>query len=323
MDEKNRKSTVEEQEKDMFGKIVLGIKGTDEIGFAKFTTISVTFLTILFWMIKGIWYAYQAGKFSVYGIDICYINTSDESILLQIIQTVAAAVVLGSTNYLFFKIATSKDDSKFHWKKIRGILGFWIVEMILLFAMVMVMSDTNIVDIFRGETLQNILLSLLLLALTCLMINAYGIWYAITLPSKEELKSGKESDAENQSGNGENKVKKNREIVFIIVLVVTAAAEMMLMYFWGVQSEYDRTDYKLIMIGEESDSESKYVFKSKNGDEKYIIYPIIFENTDCYIVTQLYKEKGEIKMDYAYQKIIEKQGVDTYRTDNIYRIDVE
>ena len=41
----------------------------------------------------------------------------------------------------------------------------------------------------------------------------------------------------------------------------------------------------------------------------YTICPIVFENSDYYILTRLYKRDGKIEMDYEYQKIIENESI--------------
>ena len=67
-------------------KVIKKCKEIAEKDFTKFSALFVAVMTVGLWVIKGMWYAYQSGRFSVYGIASCYITSDDESFLLQIIQ---------------------------------------------------------------------------------------------------------------------------------------------------------------------------------------------------------------------------------------------
>lgn len=96
-------------------KVIKKCKEIAEKDFTKFSALFVAVMTVGLWVIKGMWYAYQTGRFSVYGIDSCYISSDNESILLQIIQMTAVLVVLFSINYLLIirVILTFEDDRFF------------------------------------------------------------------------------------------------------------------------------------------------------------------------------------------------------------------
>lgn len=82
-------------------KVIKKCKEIAEKDFTKFSALFVAVMTVGLWVIKGMWYAYQSGRFSVYGIASCYITSDDESFLLQIIQLAAVLIVWFGINYLF------------------------------------------------------------------------------------------------------------------------------------------------------------------------------------------------------------------------------
>lgn len=60
-------------------KVIKKCKEIAEKDFTKFSALFVAVMTVGLWVIKGMWYAYQSGRFSVYGIASCYITSDDES----------------------------------------------------------------------------------------------------------------------------------------------------------------------------------------------------------------------------------------------------
>ena len=70
------------------------------------------------------------------------------------------------------------------------------------------------------------------------------------------------------------------------------------------------------------DKEDKYAFEYSSESLSYELYPVVFENQDCYIVSKLYQEEDDIKIAYNYQKIIPKDGVVTYMVSDIYGLKI-
>lgn len=124
-------------------KVIKKCKEIAEKDFTKFSALFVAVMTVGLWVIKGMWYAYQSGRFSVYGIASCYITSDDESFLLQIIQLAAVLIVWFGINYLFYTILVSEDETKYHWKRKLKSVVFWIVEMLLLLIMVLITSTSS------------------------------------------------------------------------------------------------------------------------------------------------------------------------------------
>ena len=107
--------------------------------------------------------------------------------------------------------------------------------------------------------------------------------------------------------------------IFLIVLI-TFAVELLVIFYVANYAEENRCAYKLIVIQNTEESESKFDINLNKNNRTYRIYPITYENQDCYILTRLYFEHGEIKIDYDYQRIVEKDGQETIYVNNIYEI---
>lgn len=132
--------------------------------------------------------------------------------------------------------------------------------------------------------------------------------------AREEPAKQKDID----DGNQHKRNSKN----MIFTVFITVALEILLMYILGITYENDRSSYKIVLVEQEADEDSKYIFHYQSRQMNYTICPIVFENSDYYILTRLYKRDGKIEMDYEYQKIIEKTDTETFNCENIYGINI-
>ena len=349
-------------------KVIKKCKEIAEKDFTKFSALFVAVMTVGLWVIKGMWYAYQTGRFSVYGIDSCYISSDNESILLQIIQMTAVLVVLFSINYIYYKISVSEDKSKFHWRRKLRLLGYWLTEMFLLFILVLITSGINIIDLikdcefltyyedgvaYRGKAsemympTQNLLRyfaskpttrfidlqgykemvgkereKYLTSFLIEFVVNIYGIEFAIEKKLSSRKRKKLESKAEKKKDIEEENQHKRNGKNMIFAVFITVAVEMLLMYIFGIVLENDRASYKLVLVEQETSEDSQYIFQYQSGQMNYTICPIVFENSDYYILTRIYKRDGKIEIDYEYQKIIGKTDIETFNCENIYEINI-
>ena len=303
-------------------KVIKKCKEIAEKDFTKFSALFVAVMTVGLWVIKGMWYAYQSGRFSVYGIASCYITSDDESFLLQIIQLAAVLIVWFGINYLFYTILVSEDETKYHWKRKLKSAVFWIVEMLLLLIMVLITSRVSIINLIKDSTVESVVMLLIVLAFVCAAVNIYGIEFAIEKKfsdrKKKKLKSKLEKQKDIDDGNQHKRNSKN----MIFTVFITVALEILLMYILGITYENDRSSYKIVLVEQEADEDSKYIFHYQSRQMNYTICPIVFENSDYYILTRLYKRDGKIEMDYEYQKIIEKTDTETFNCENIYGINI-
>lgn len=303
-------------------KVIKKCKEIAEEDFTKFSALFVAVMTVGLWVIKGMWYAYQTGRFSVYGIDSCYISSDNESILLQIIQMTAVLVVLFSINYIYYKISISEDKSKFHWRRKLRLLAYWLTEMFLLFILVLITSGINIIDLIKDSTANNVVVLLIAIIFACFVVNIYGIEFAIEKKLSSRKSKKLESKAEKKKDIEEENQHKRNGKNMIFAVFITVALEILLMYIFGIVLENDRDSYKLVLVEQETSEDSQYIFQYQSGQMNYTICPIVFENSDYYILTRLYKRDGKIEIDYEYQKIIGKTDIETFNCENIYEINI-
>lgn len=303
-------------------KVIKKCKEIAEKDFTKFSALFVAVMTVGLWVIKGMWYAYQTGRFSVYGIDSCYISSDNEGILLQIIQMTAVLVVLFSINYIYYKISVSEDKSKFHWRRKLRLLRYWLTEMFLLFILVLITSGINIIDLIKDSTANNVVVLLIAIIFACFVVNIYGIEFAIEKKLSSRKRKKLESKAEKKKDIEEENQHKRNGKNMIFAVFITVAVEMLLMYIFGIVLENDRASYKLVLVEQETSEDSQYIFQYQSGQMNYTICPIVFENSDYYILTRIYKRDGKIEIDYEYQKIIGKTDIETFNCENIYEINI-
>lgn len=281
--------------------------------FAKFSAVLAVIFSMGLWAIKSIWYAYMSGKFFVYKIDRCYINANSENIFLQIIQFGAILIIWFTTNYIYYRISIAEDKSKLHWKKIRNVLFFWLVEMLLFVVIILFASPIGFRKEVGGTTGREIVSLVAMLFILCLLTNIYAIEFLIECSYKRKKGTNK------QKVELRTKDEMKRELrAMILTVIVTFSAEMIVVFGIAIWTEYEKNDYKLIMTQCERNVENDYIIEYEENE--YEIYPIAYENEDCYIVTRLYNQNGKIKIDYAYQKIIPKEGQETIYFDNIYNM---
>lgn len=305
-------------EKEMARIIKSGVKRSKK-DFAKFSAVVAVLSSAALWLLKSIWYAYQSGRMSVYGIDRCYINADNESVFLQIIQMAAILTVWYCVSITYYKISISEDESFFQWKRKVKKLQFWMIEMIVLFGIILVMSGISIVDVVKEITIVYAVAYIVLMWAICLVINVFGIMFARDY--KNAKKKMEKDDVKQVESKTVKKSKYQRISEGLVSAVIIVAAELLLISLISHGIEYDRSAYKVIEVQSNLDKDNKYAFEYSSEPLSYELYPVVFENQDCYIVSKLYQDGDDIKINYNYQKIIPKDGVETYMVSDIYAIE--
>lgn len=295
--------------------------------FAKFSAFVAVIFSMGLWAIKSMWYAYMSGKFYVYKIDRCYINASNENVFLQIIQLGAILIILFIVNYVFYRISVTEDKSKLHWKKIKNVLLFWMGEMVFFGGISLFVSPIEFHKEAGGTTWGEILSLVGMLILLCFLTNIYAIVFLIEhwwkrKNNKQETNSetkDKTKDKAKDKTEDEVRGKIEKELgAIILTIIVTFSVEMLFVFASAIRTEYNRNNYKVILTQCEENVESDYIIEY--GGNRYEMYPIAYENEDCYIVTRLFNQNRKNKMDYTYQKVIPKEGQETRYFDNIYNM---
>lgn len=286
--------------------------------FGKFSAIVAVIFSIVLWGIKSMWYAYMSGKFSVYKIDTCYINADNENVFLQIIQLAAIVIIWFTINYIYYKISVAEDKSKFSWKKRGKLLSFWVVEMFMSFAWFLFYSHTEISDLVCEITVGEVFALLIAFFIFCVMINIFAIEFLA-----EERRRKKRAKKANGQEN-DSKIKKELRVKDIFwPVITTVAVELIIVFFLARYVENEKCNYKLIITQSEADIESEFLIDYGMSKNKCEMYPVVYENESCYIVTRLYNDNGKIRIDYNYQRIVEKEGQETIYVQNIYNIGLD
>lgn len=283
--------------------------------FRKFSVTVTIIFSMGLWVIKSIWYSFMSGKFFIYKIDRCYISSENQNVILQIIQLVAIFIIWFFINYLYYKTLISVDESKFAWKRKIKVLVFWAVEIIIAFILMLISLKINIFDLIAEVTIKEWVLILILLIILCFMINIFAIEFLF----EEKWKKKKEVNPKNKKSDSDmNKVRGIKKIS--ISLVITIALELILVFIFAYFIEYNRSNYKVIMVQTKMDEENEFIIEYGVDHDTYQIFPIAYETEDFYIVTRLFSDNGRIYIDYDFQRIIEKEGQETRYIQNIYNI---
>lgn len=286
--------------------------------FKKFSTIVAVAFSIGLWVVKSIWYAYMSGKFSVYKIDRCYINADNENIFLQTIQLAALFIVWIFINYAYYTISVAEDTSKIHWKRKIKILIFWIIEMVVAFVFVLLETHNQLLEVLGGITVIDIVALIIAFFILCLMVNVFAIEFLIKKRWKERKRNKINTSKKNIESQSEQGIKE-----LFLTLIVTVAVELIFIFLMASHTEYRRTNYKVIIVQNKETTEDTFSFYCGDEQKRYEIYPIAYENEDYYIITRMYSNNGKTKIDYDYQKVIEKEGQETIYVDDIYKIGIE
>ena len=89
------------------------LKKEDNNKFNYLKGVSFSTFVILIWQfLKIIYYIYMRGKFSVYGIDSCYIVMKEENVLFQIIKIIGIGTMVFITNYIVYGLLVKEEKNK-------------------------------------------------------------------------------------------------------------------------------------------------------------------------------------------------------------------
>ena len=296
--------------------------------FDKFCYLFAAVTLIISWIIRTIGFCYQAGRFSIYGIDNKYIEIGD-NFLFQLMEYVAITIIFLLVNYFYIYFSIQDDGTRFNFKRKRNISVLVSIEMLGLFIMVLISSYTNFMSAINEIKNTNIItwiFILIILLVSTLMINIFGIEFSFSYKKAHKRKKTSDSTTpEDQEPKAKTDKKiHNSVLMYIVTAFIVTSIFILFSFFGGKFEESQRTSFKIIKETVSDDSgtnlENKnYIFLS--GQNKYIIYPIIYENDDIYIVSRLYISTDNItEIDYSYQKVIEKNDIPTYQIDNIHSL---
>lgn len=312
------------QVKDLFGinffkELVTTIIDYSRDNFEKFSALFIAVITTGIWLIRALGYCYQSGSLSVYNISKSYIEI-DNNFFYQFIQVIAVLVILFITNFILTFLLLKPDQSKFHYKRKIKIILIFIFEMIVVFSIVLISSNTSLIslikDIKGSSSISNLLtftvLFFILLFFT-VAINLFGIVIAF---NQKKFKQNSAADTTSHNNSSNESI-----IALLITFLIVISILLPCSYIYGKVEENKRTTYKIIEepLDSTDSTDKKFIFTSPENNS-YKLSAIIYENKDIYILARLYKEDDKIILDKSYQKVIDKDDIITYTYDNIYNI---
>ena len=260
--------------------------------FPQFSACVAVIFSMALWIIKGIWYTYMAGKFSVYKIDKCYIDMNNDSVFLQTIQLIAYLTIGIFSNYVFYKILKTKK------KKVRNIIIFVAIEEVILFLFVFVSNGFTLEQVCSQLTIRLVVTALILYIIVVVLINSFAINVVHSEHKKEKI-----IRTQKQNISRKNQIK---ELIFAIT--ITLAAGFGYTYWIAETTEQRREDYKILEL--------------TNTDDEDMMYAVVYETQDSYIVVEMQIENGKLSLNRNNQRIIDKEGQATYYINNIYGANV-
>ena len=261
--------------------------------FSQFSACVAIVFSMALWIIKGIWYTYMAGRFSVYKIDKCYIDMNNDSVFLQTIQLIAYLTIGIFSNYVFYKILKTKK------KKIRNIVIFVAIEVVILFFIVFVSNDFTVEQLYSQLTPGLVVTVLILYIIVVVLINSFAINLVHSERKKEKI-----TRTQKQNISRKNQIKD-----LIVAFTITLAIGFGYTYWIAETAEQHREDYKILEL-------------TNTDEEDMMLYAVVYETQDSYIVVETQIKNGKLDLNRKAQKIIEKEGQTVYYINNIYDVNV-
>lgn len=306
--------------------------------FAKFSAITAVGFSIVLWIIRSLGYFYTLGRFSVYHIDKSYIDVWSEGFLAQVIRDMSIVIMFLIVNYIYFQLSISKNTKR----RIVKVL-FVLLELCGLSIFIFPLYGISFIDILKhlpNTSMHDIKEFVILWIVWALAVNWLGIftnfYYRLSkkkLPIKKKVVSENETVVKSQLDKREEKktedennkekrdlrqddLKYKKVIEGMGILLIMCIGAFGCMYTMGSQIERQRSAFRFVKEKTEIIDGEKYMFTDQATGDSYYLYPIIYENQDVYIVSQISKDE-EMTIDYDFLKVIDKENVSTYYIDNL------
>lgn len=323
------------------------------LSFAYSNGISVSVIVILIWQfLKMVYYIFMRGKFSVYGIDSSNLFLLEENIGFQIIKIFGIGIFVYISNYIVYILLTREIKHVNVVKKILFTFGklikllawlFFIVLIIIFFAALMLeISIIDLVKDIKYNPIDCIYVVLVTFVFT-LIINLFGIEYGVIKITKgkkcsrrilyKEYKKYKRNKSVNKTklkkhgyiiseADSVNETKKTYNIFILNIVLPVAAIITSLFIIWnvGVDIARKQTEYKVVFEHLEEPDIKNYILH--DGKDKFICHPIVFETEENYYLSRLVKRETNYSLDYTYQKVIKKDGIQVYYVHDVSNIEL-
>ena len=118
-----------------------------------------------------------------------------------------------------------------------------------------------------------------------------------------EYQKEKNTRAKKQNISRKDQIKE-----LILTLTITLAISFGYIYWVAETTERHRENYKILELN--------------NTDGEDMVYAVVYETQDSYIVVETQIKNGKLDLNRKAQKIIEKEGQTVYYINNIYDVNV-
>ena len=275
-----------------------------------FTAIYSVISGILFFYLKALVYCFQAGRYFSYNINYQYIEVNN-GIFYLAIEFMAVLCLTLLSNLLFLSICI--DEKK---KKIIRMFTCLFVEFILLWWIVVCLTDCRLVDLLKALSAASFAdnITLILSIILLIIFINWGALFCIINLSAERISPKTNSD--NPS------VKSFNIIRYIALFLITCSFLAIITYICGSRYEANRVNYKII---QENYTSSTDILNSKDNaytytttdNTKVLLYAVILETKDNYIMCPINCEDNKYTINKSQSKIIQKYNIITYQCEDI------
>lgn len=300
-------------------------------GTAGFKVVTTLGVTLICWGIAGLWFAYKFGQASVYGIDVSYIDMTQNNVVFQIVNIIVIAVALLFTNWIVYNVLTEVRINP--GKCVISLLVIFVIEMLCLFVWELSYTDLYTNDHPWLSFLWNQFWAVFRRNVgIIIMANFWAVVYTplyITdkkrnTSTQENTKNNVEKEQNKEEDKEKDKKKDNiRNIgIALIGIVIIYALEYGFTAFQGRTDELKRKDYKVVYVEEDARRNASFIFKDDASGKAYSLYPVVWETEDYYILARLSRDGSDdmTKLDYSYQRIIKKDNVEVHWVADIYQL---
>lgn len=264
-------------------------------------------------VIYAFYYLYQWGYCKQIKVDINNIEAVGISVLYKCFLCLGAAALFIFSNYAMY--------IKIKKKEICKSVFIIVYELLIYIAYIFLLTNSGFLEIMK-EIFYNkkeMVFFLFSSILMILCVNAWGIYVGIHEQRKAK-KMEQESEGVDEELKKPNKIWKMKDLLFFSVGMVIIFGIIMIIE--GQCQAKIKRGYK-VLIEQVSDEETeevadKYLF-TQNGNS-FRMYPIIYSTKDRYIISYLCKSETGIYIEFARQKIIGVEDVETVYISDIYEI---
>ena len=360
-DEACENNEIEDKENPSTEIAYLKEMGSQILGFVEKYFKALTLLSPIFFVtLERIWklpqICAQIGKLSIYGLESIGVEFYSKLVEFEIIESIALFAVFLACNFGSYLILVQNTGLT---KTKKGILTAVLLSLEII-PLLILANEGNSIGVFiqsfrRADAYDWIILVITILTylmtmnVIAVLIKIERIGDSLSAKSKKSgshqlnhITSKSDLDAKKtiiQDGvvtknttekkNMEHENNKEKEFkmligLILVILILMTAIYMAMIYTSEGKKEEQRCQFDVIAEIASDTCQTKFHFENKENGEAFVLFPIIAENDNQYIVSRLYRsDDGEVHIDRNYHKIINKGERAVYRILDVYNENYE